>query len=408
MKDIVLLFSGQGMQRKGMGETLYREFQIAKDIFLEAQKILDFDIKELCFSNQENHLAQTKYAQIAIFVVDYIRYQILKQETKIIPSYGAGISLGEITALTCAGALTFKDALLLVRARGEFMQEAAEAQEGRMIAVQGCEEDMLRHLCNECSKAEETAVISNYNSPSQMVISGHIEVIHRISSILERYGVKVTELNVRASFHSSLMNSAAERFAEKLQKVSFRELQFPIISNVTAVPYKTEEMIPVLSAHICSPVRWYESIQYLNQLETAYYIEMSETDTLSRMVTQIANRPVIRQLHDRDGLRNIQYELSGMYTYHKTKVSYLEKAIQIITCTRNKNDDPHEYETRVKQPYRQLKELYLQLKTSRTEKKDGLFFQSILEQTVECLKAKCLSKEEIERYIRILKEIRDC
>lgn len=406
MKKIALLFSGQGTQKKDMGLALYKEFKIARDLLQKVDKILNIDLKKICFSNPNNVLAQTKYAQIAIFVMDYIRYQIYKQETAVLPTYCAGLSLGEITALACAEAIDFEDALTLVWKRGQFMQEAADQDEGSMIAVQGIDAEALQYLCNENTAEGQIAVISNYNSPSQMVVSGHSEVVSRINLMLKKHGVKATKLNVNAAFHSPLMKHAAEKFSGELKQIKYNDPHFPVISNVTATPYKIKEDIAhLLSKHMLSPVHWYQSIQMIKQEGISYFVELSETNTLSRLVSSIDSVSETRQLYDRTGLDNIIYEISGLAEYHKKKIRYVEQAVHIMTCTKNYNYILEDYEERVKQPYCRLQELYLQLLEERTEKREEDFFRNIYDQTSQCLEAKKIKRSERTSCLKQLEQI---
>ncbi|MBN3346603.1 malonyl CoA-acyl carrier protein transacylase [Clostridium botulinum] len=406
MNKTVLLFSGQGSQVTGMGYELYKNFDIAKEIFKEAGKILDYNLKEICFVNKNNELAETKNSQIAIFVMDYIRYQIYNREIGLLPCYSAGLSLGEITALTCSGAMKFEDALKLVKKRGQFMQEAAIENPGSMLVIHGLEAEALEQICKENSTDKKMVNISNYNSPTQLVISGHDEIIDKIRLKLDKNHIRVDKLNVNFSFHSPLMKDASKRFSEELKRLNFYDFKFPVISNVTGKPYKDKAEIEAnLSRHMLSPVRWSDSMMFLKRKNIKDFIELGETDTLSKLVKKVINDARTCTFHNQFELDDVKYKLNGLEEYDKKKMSYLEKAISILTCTKNYNDNLQEYDKGIKEPYIKLRELHTQIENTKSKKFDDSFFKKIHDVVIFGLNTKKVRPTEIENRLKQLEDI---
>ncbi len=177
MSKIAFMYPGQGSQYVGMGKSLWENFSLVKEIYEEAENILGFGLKQLCFEGSMEELSQTENTQPAIFVASYAAYRVLTAETGIRPLLSAGHSLGEITALTCAEAIRFPDAVRIIRERGRLMQEAAAAESGIMVAISGVDKTTIKEECEKASRPGDIVAISNYNSPMQVVISGNRDAV---------------------------------------------------------------------------------------------------------------------------------------------------------------------------------------------------------------------------------------
>ena len=258
-----LLFPGQGSQSIGMGAEFYKNFNLVKKIFDEADNKLNYKISKIILEGPVEELILTKNTQPAILLVSYSIFSVLKREYNFNFNdikYFAGHSLGEYSALVCAESLNFKDALFLLHERGKAMQNAVPIGKGSMIAVLGMS---IEEIKNSISKIKTDGVceIANDNAIGQIIVSGDSKSIDELKLSLKQNGKKFIPLNVSAPFHCSLMKPAAEEMLSKINSVKFKKPNFDIISNVTAKPENDPEIIKkLLISQIYSTVRWRESI----------------------------------------------------------------------------------------------------------------------------------------------------
>ena len=282
------IFPGQGSQFAGMGKDLADNFPAARQVFAEANEALGFDLTRLCFEGPEEELKLTANTQPAILTVSIAAWRTLQAETGLQPDFVAGHSLGEYSALVCAGALAFTDAVRTVRQRGTFMQEAVPVGTGAMAAMLGIERGELEAICAEAAQGEVVSA-ANYNSPGQIVIAGHAGAVTRAIEIAKGRGYrKAMLLPVSAPFHCTLMQPAAERLEAVLAGVAAADPQVPVISNVEALPNRTGHRVKeLLVAQVCAPVRWDESVQQLATLGVTHYIEIGPGKVLSGLVKRI-------------------------------------------------------------------------------------------------------------------------
>ncbi|GAE86716.1 ACP S-malonyltransferase [Acetivibrio straminisolvens] len=233
MKKIALLFPGQGSQYVGMGKKLYENYSAAREVFDEANEVLGFDLKELCFNGDINELTKTENTQPVILTASVAAFRVYMEKYGVKPAFLAGHSLGEFAALTCAGAISFKDAVRIVRNRGRYMQEAVPQGIGAMAAVSGVDKPVIEETCIKVSDENHLVVVSNHNSKDQIVISGHTSAVNTASEILKKHGARIVPLKVSAPFHSPLMQPAADRLREELKLYSYNEPKWQVISNTT-------------------------------------------------------------------------------------------------------------------------------------------------------------------------------
>ena len=268
------LFPGQGSQYQGMGVNFLKEFPYVKKFFLEASEILHFDIVDLCLNGPNDKLNLTANAQPSILTISYCAFQIIQKEAGIKPFLMAGHSLGEISALCCSGAISFTDALKIVRKRGELMQAAVSEGNGAMIALNGLPVDEVRRLCNsELSGGK--AVISNINSKDQIVISGEKGSVNAVSDKAKELGAVSIPLKVSAPFHSPLMKPASIGLEAELNNYTFSRLKYPVISNVTCKPYLDEnEIIPLLTEQVTTAVNWLKIMEYIGKTSVNVTLEL--------------------------------------------------------------------------------------------------------------------------------------
>src|SRR5438093_2079090 len=240
MSQTALLFAGQGAQVVGMGKDLAAAFPTAKAWFDRANAALGYDLASVCFNGPEAELTKTENAQPGIFLVSWVAFELLKERVPSLKFEAtAGLSLGEFTALTAAGAQSFEDGLRVVRQRGRFMQEACDATRGGMAAVIGLDEAPTREVC-----AEAGVVLANLNCPGQLVISGEAEKIAKAVEIAKAKGAKrAIPLPVAGAYHSPLMASAQPKLEAELAKARISATTVPVISNVTSQPYAKPDQV---------------------------------------------------------------------------------------------------------------------------------------------------------------------
>lgn len=296
------VFPGQGSQKSGMGMDLYDNFEASARIFDEANEALGFDLKKLCFEGPDDLLKPTEIAQPAILTVSVAALSALK----IVPDLAAGHSLGEYSALVCAGVIAFKDAVRLVNKRGKFMQEAVPAGEGAMAAVIGLDREKLMQCCRDAS-AFGVVEAANFNSPGQIVISGSVKGVEEAGRLCKEAGAKrVMPLQVSAPFHCSLMKPAADKLAEELDKIEFCDAKIPVISNVTAGPVTSGSRIKeLLIRQVTGSVLWEDSVRYMAGQGTGRFIEIGPGKVLAGLIKKTAGDATIYNVEDSASLKEI-------------------------------------------------------------------------------------------------------
>lgn len=276
------VFPGQGAQTVGMGKSLVENSPVAKAVFEEASDALSMDMEKMCFEGPEETLRLTENTQPAILTVSIAAYRVFSEEVGLTPSYLAGHSLGEYAALVAAGVFAFRDAVYAVKQRGKFMQEAVPVSVGAMAAVLGLPSDKVTEICE---KAAEGDVVdpANFNSPGQVVISGHKDAVERAGALAKEAGAKkVIPLSVSAPFHSALMKEAGERLKDVLEGFEIGKMTTPVIANVTAKPYESEdEVIPMLVKQVSSPVYWEQTMETMRGLGVDRVVELGPGKVLS-------------------------------------------------------------------------------------------------------------------------------
>ena len=279
------LFPGQGAQTVGMGADLYESVPACRQVFDQANEVLGFDLARLCFEGPEDELTLTSNAQPAILTVSVACLRLV-EEHGWRADIAAGHSLGEYSALVCAGALTFPEALRLVRKRGQYM---AEAKEGTMAAILGLAPAQVEEICRQAS-AVGVVIAANFNDPSQVVVSGEERAVDEACRLAREAGAKrALRLKVSGAFHSPLMREAGERLAQDLAQAAIADPQIPVVANVDAQEKRTAaEVREALLDQVTSSVRWQQSVERIMQAGGETFVLVGPGKALAGMIQRIA------------------------------------------------------------------------------------------------------------------------
>lgn len=274
------IFPGQGAQTVGMGKDFYDNFDAARKLFDEADDALGYSISKMCFEGSEDDLKLTANTQPAILVVSVIVSELLKTEG-ITAQIGGGHSLGEYSALVAAGSLKFKDAVVLVHKRGQFMQEAVPVGEGAMAAIIGLDDATIIKACAAASEIGEVQAV-NFNCPGQTVIAGKVAGVEAAVAELKSAGAKkAVILPVSAPFHSTLMTPAAVKLSAELDKVELHDAEFPVAANFTGELETSAAQIKAnLVAQADNPVKWIDCVEAMKNFGAEVFIECGPGKTL--------------------------------------------------------------------------------------------------------------------------------
>ena len=298
MTKTAFLFAGQGAQYLGMGRDLYDHYSIVKETIDQASQVLGYDLRHL-IDTEEEKLNQTRYTQPAILATSVAIYRLL-QEKGYQPDMVAGLSLGEYSALVASGALDFEEAVALVAKRGAYMEEAAPAGSGKMVAVLNTPVEVIEEACQ---KASELGVVTpaNYNTPAQIVIGGEVTAVDRAVELLQEAGGKrLIPLKVSGPFHTALLESASQKLAETLAQVSFSDFTCPLVGNTEAA-----DIAKLLTRQVKEPVRFYESIAAMQEAGVTNFIEIGPGKVLSGFVKKIDKTAKLANVEDQASLETL-------------------------------------------------------------------------------------------------------
>ncbi|RPA64969.1 [acyl-carrier-protein] S-malonyltransferase [Aerococcus agrisoli] len=308
---IAFLYAGQGAQYTGMGQDILNHHPELTTYFDQASEILGYDMKALCFEDEEK-INQTEYTQPAILTVSTAFSSLLK-EAGIEADYVAGLSLGEYAALVESGVLSFEAAIDVVSHRGRFMQAAVPAGVGKMVAVMKMDRKVIEDICLQVSYDMGKYVApANYNTPKQIVIGGYADAVDEaVSRLAENGAKKMVELNVSGPFHTELLAEASKQLDSYLDYVLFNAQQIPVISNTTALPHEDGHIKDMLVEQVMQPVKWSDSIEYLIAQGVDTVIEIGPGKTLSSFMKQINKDIRVFRVEDEETLQATIVGLKG-------------------------------------------------------------------------------------------------
>lgn len=308
-----VVFPGQGSQTLGMGVDVAANSDVARELFARAQRVLGYDLLALQREGPEEKLRETQFSQPAIFVTNLALYYAVGDALR--PVASAGHSFGEFCSLTAAKSLSFEDALRIVDERGKAMQHAAELAQGGMSAVLGLEADAVRRVVDQTRERTNLRVaLANFNSPTQIVISGDLEGVRSAGEAMLEAGAKrVVPLNVSGAWHSALMEPAVERFAKAVNAATFAMPEFDVISNVDARPYRDVEAIKAnLVTSITHEVRWHETAEALVAHGLDLVVEFGASGVLAPLMKRMTGAPKATIVSDYAGVSALRQAQDGL------------------------------------------------------------------------------------------------
>jgi len=287
------IFPGQGAQYIGMGKTLYESFPAAREVFDKADKLLGFDLAKVCFEGPLDQLTRTDVSQPGILTCSIAALRAMGNPPC---DAAAGLSLGEYTALVCAGAIDFDEALPLVRDRGRYMQEAAEEHPGAMASVLGMERPKVDAIVERAAAAGVVAV-ANFNSPGQIVVSGEAAAVDEVCRLAKEAGSKAVKLNVAGAFHSPLMESGRRKLEKRLESVTIRAPKVVVVSNVTGRPAESPQQIrEFLGRQVTSSVLWEGCVRFLLSMGVSEFCEIGPGKVLAGLMRRIEPNAAVRNV----------------------------------------------------------------------------------------------------------------
>ena len=300
MSDIVLLFSGQGAQKVGMGKDFAAHSATAREMAVKADEALGFPISHIMFEGPDEELTKTSRCQPALYLHGLMAQTLIRERLPDLkPVAAAGLSLGEFTAHAAAGTFSFEDGLKIVGKRGAFMEEACNATEGSMAALIGGEEDQVRALA-----AEADVDVANYNAPGQIVLSGTVAGIDAAVAKAKDFGIRrAIKLNVAGAYHSRLMQSAQDKLAAELAALDFATPSIPVICNYAATPVsEAAEIRTMLEQQVTGSVRWTASIQQLIAMGHRRFLELGPGKVIAGLIGKIDKDLEVLSVEDLPGL----------------------------------------------------------------------------------------------------------
>jgi len=304
-----VIFPGQGSQLVGMGKEFYDKFDLVKNLFKEADESLNYPLSKIILEGPKEELDLTANTQPAIFLISYAIFNVVKKEFNIDlnnAKYFAGHSLGEYSALSCGGYLSFSDTLKILRIRGDAMQNSVPKGEGGMVAVLGSTVEIIEEILKQ-NDQNFKAQIANDNSEGQIVLSGQIKDLDKLIVTLKEKTIKNIKLPVSAPFHCSLMSKATQVMSEEIQKLNFSQSKIKLISNVTAKEIlNIDELKDLLIKQIENRVRWRESVVNMINNDVDHFIEIGPGKVLSGLVKRINKEVKISTINNQNDIESLE------------------------------------------------------------------------------------------------------
>ena len=300
---LAIVFPGQGSQTIGMLDNLITIDKKAREIVNIASDILGYDILKIISDGPKEKLDSTEVTQPAILLTSYVTWLLWKHESNAIPSVLAGHSLGEYTALLCADIISFEDAIMIVSERGKYMQQSVPDSTGAMAAILGLDDSLIEQLCSNAAE-DEIVSAANYNSPGQVVVSGHKNAVNRMINLAKNAGARrAILLPVSVPSHCALMKDTANKFSKLLDKITFNNAQIPILQNVDAkLKTNAADIKTALIKQLYEPVRWVDTINEIHRIGVTKIIECGPNNVLSGLIKRIEKSFELFSISDKPSL----------------------------------------------------------------------------------------------------------
>lgn len=391
-----ILFPGGGTQFIGMGRSALSQSAAAAKVFEEASDLLGYDVASLCLNGAFGQLSEMQRMQETIFTVSVASWHALKEETEIAPVYMAGHSLGQYSAMTCAGILSFADALNLITIRGRLLEETGKRFHGTMMAVNKISEYIVARECKKINSAGGQCYIAVFNSPLQHVVSGVRHDLELLGGALESEGAEITMLNIGTPSHCPLVEEGARAFEAEVLGAKYHYPKIPVISNVTGRPFASQEEIPdALVAHLVKPVRWKQSIAYLFNEQVTVMIDIGPQAVLKNLCHFIEPR-VAGYGYD---IADDAAFINDMFNRKTNGIDRLKRCLVAAAGTKNDKTADRQANEEIKEGYSRLAALRNSIEAGNGE---AAMIGQGLESLLVILKAKGISNEEI---LLVTKEI---
>jgi [acyl-carrier-protein] S-malonyltransferase len=400
MNKVAFVFPGQGSQYIGMGKDIFKEFQVAREIYNISSEVLGIDLRNIIDNGSAEVISATENTQPIVFTTSIAMLSVFKEMYNLRPYIAAGHSLGEITALTSAGAINFEDAIEIVKNRSLFMKQAESNGSFAMYAIRNLHYKTVEEVCDKFDYQNMVSVISNYNSVDQVVISGHEEALNYLKAELEKKGATSTKLKVSGAFHSPIMKDASIKLKNVLKKYKFNKFEYPVISNVTGNIYgDSEDIVENLSNQMIMPVQWSKTVRNFEKMGIDTAVEIGGGKVLTNLIktnSQNIKTYNMEKISDLEKFRNEYKNIDS-----NKELSLVDRCISISVCTKNNNFNNVEYEKYVINEHKKLYELQSLLQNEERELTDSEKKETILILS-NILKGKNVSKTEIDEKVNEL------
>ncbi|HEY3366485.1 MAG TPA: acyltransferase domain-containing protein [Symbiobacteriaceae bacterium] len=383
MEKIACLFPGQGSHFVGMGRSLCDQHEIARHTFEEANDVLGYNLAKVCFEGGVGELSRADNAWTGLVTLSVALFRVYMKQIGLAPQFCAGHSLGEYSALICAGGIRFPDGLRIVHLRGKLAEAIAVTDTGAMTVVDGIDPRAVEAECARVSAEEQHVAVSCYNSPTQTDISGYRDAVLKVEERILDLGGQVTPLYGSAPMHSSLMEEAVLKLSEALQQCSFGYIRYPVVSNVAAHLYQGPgSLAETLVQHLVRPVLWQHSIDFLKRHGVTLFVEMGAKNVLSNLISGSGDD--VRALCF--GVREDRAELQVGREPAKASPSVVSRCLAMGAALPNRNWDQASFQEGVLNPYRRIQDLQARLDRegrapSLPEMKDALELLRLIMQT---------------------------
>lgn len=358
MDKIAVMFPGQASQYVGMGKSLYEGHELVRQRFSEASQVLGFNLADMCFNGPAAKLTQTENAQPAILALSVAMFEAAQKEG-LEPSFLAGHSLGELSALTAAGVFTFSDAVKLAHIRGKAMAACTTDIKTGMMAVIKIKADSIEPVILELQAEGHGVQIANYNAKEQTVLSGSMEGLKLAEGRLSAMGAKIIQLNVSGPFHSHFMAGAVETIAAALAPLVLGDMLIPVINGLEGRYYtKDDDIKKALLDQVTGPVRWTRGIDRLAKEGVALWVEMGPKNVLKKLLLENLPQARAYAYGEEADRKDLKAELEAIIRDRKQRPNLLGLCLGAAVSTRNTNWDEAAYQRGVIEPYREIQRLF--------------------------------------------------